>query len=205
MLIAFAFLLPLQERIPYLTMEPPKAVEPAGNIQSVSLSPLFREPFTCGDHLANEGSVVGDELGTDCQVLGGVLGKERGYNRLYRTDGRSNADWYSWNAEVLAPFDGIVTAAHANPRVNEPGGKGPPPAGFIQFARKDGVVVLYAHITNATVRIGDHVKAGQPVAKVGNNGPSYAPHVHVGAYRGVEPLQIRWDQRAMAKLQTSAL
>ena len=30
---------------------------------------------------------------------------------------------------------------------------------------------------------------------------SRSPHVHVGAWRGDVPLQVRWDLRAMARLQ----
>jgi len=61
--------------------------------------------------------------------------------------------------------------------------------------------VLYAHIADVRVKEGDSVKAGQPIAKVGNNGFGRAPHIHIGAFKGEMPLQIRWDLRAMAKLQ----
>ena len=124
----------------------------------------------------------------------------RSFGRLYRTDGKSNEDWYSWGVDVLAPFDGMVVGLLPNERVNEPGTKGRPPAGLIQFRRDDGVVVIYAHVADFKIALGDRVTAGQVVAKVGNNGPSYAPHVHVGAYKGNVPFQIRWDQRAMATL-----
>ena len=46
----------------------------------------------------------------------------------------------------------------------------------------------------------DSVKAGQVVAVDGNNGAAEAPHVHVGAFRGRVPFQVRWDQRAEGKL-----
>ena len=184
---------------PYVSSEPPKAVPSKGAISAVVLSPLFGEPFMCGDHPAREGSVVGDELGTDCQILGGVMDRPRGIGRLYRGDGSRNDDWFSWGASVLSPCDCVVEAAHANNTVNEPGTRGRPPAGFLLFRRADGVKILYAHLTDLAVASGDKVKAGQAVAKVGNNGPSYAPHVHVGAYKGLEPLQVRWDQQALGQ------
>jgi murein DD-endopeptidase MepM/ murein hydrolase activator NlpD len=190
---------------PYVTAEPPRAHEPKGAIGTVLLSPVFREPFMCGEHPAGENSVVGDELGTDCQILGGVLDEHRDFARLYRTDGRHNEDWYSWGADVLAPCDCDVVAVHANTQVNQPGTMGRPPAGFIIFRRPDGVNILYAHTADFTVRMGDHVKAGQVVGKVGNNGPSYAPHIHIGAYKDLVPLQIRWDQRAIARYQDEIL
>jgi hypothetical protein len=177
--------------------EPAAAQEPAGEIEAVAVSPLFRGHFVCGEHAAGVQTVVGDALGTDCQLLGR---EGNGFRKLYRTDGARNEDWYSWGAEVLAPFDGRVTGLFANTRVNEPGTRGRPPAGMLQMQRDDGVTIVYAHLTDFAVTVGDRITAGQVIAKVGNNGPSYAPHVHAGAYRGVVPLQIRWDQRAMARL-----
>jgi murein DD-endopeptidase MepM/ murein hydrolase activator NlpD len=179
---------------------PPVAVEPAGPIEAVVLHPLFREPFVCGEHVAGEESIAGDALGTDCQIIGETQGRPRGFGRLYRGDGTRNEDWYSWGAEVLAPADGEVVGLLPNPSVNEPGKRGKPPAGLLQIRRADGVVVMMAHLTDFAVALGDRVTAGQVIARVGNNGPSYAPHVHVGASRGATPLQIRWDQRAMGAL-----
>jgi hypothetical protein len=181
---------------------PPVAVEPAGPIESVVLHPPFREPFDCGEHVAGETAIAGDALGTDCQVLGGTKGKDRGFARLYRTDGKTNEDWYSWNAQVLSPVDGVVVGLLPNPRVNEPGTKGRPPAGLLQIRREDGVTIMLAHVTDFAVVLDEQVRAGQVIARVGNNGPSYAPHVHIGASQGATPLQIRWDQRAMGKLQS---
>lgn len=177
--------------------QPPVAVEPEGPVEAVLLHPLFREPFVCGDHAAGEEAIAGDALGTDCQIIGDTRGAGRGFGRLYRTDGKRNEDWYSWGAEVLAPADGVIVGLLPNPRVNEPGTRGKPPAGLLQIRTPGGVVILMAHLTDFAVAPGDSVTAGQVVARVGNNGPSYAPHVHVGASRGATPLQIRWDQEAM--------
>ncbi|RCW42433.1 M23 family metallopeptidase [Paenibacillus prosopidis] len=48
-----------------------------------------------------------------------------------------------------------------------------------------------------SVKEGDNVKAGDIVAKVGNNGYSRHPHIHVGAWKGNIPLQIRFDLKSM--------
>lgn len=184
----------------YAFEEPPMAVYPTGPVEGVLLHPLFRVPYTCSDHPFGEKTIVGDALGSDCQIIGGVLDKERSYGRLYRTDGAKNEDWFSWGADVLAPTDGIVTGLLPNNKVNPPGTKGKPPAGMMQITAADGIVVTFAHITDFQVPLGARVKAGQLVAKVGNNGPSFAPHIHIGASKGTTPLQIRWDQRALAKL-----
>lgn len=181
--------------------EPVLAVEVAGEIEAVTIAPLFRQPFFCSEHHHGQMPHVGDALGTDCMVVGGIDETGRGFSRLYRTDGRANADWYGWGVEVLAPFDGIVTGHFPNARVNEPGVQGRPPAGMMTLRRDDGTTVMLGHVADVAVAVGDKVKAGQPIARVGNNGPARAPHIHIGAYRGPVPLQIRWDQRAMARLR----
>ena len=181
--------------------EPALAVDVPGEIEAVMIAPLFREPFFCSEHHSGQMPHVGDALGTDCMVVGGIDGKGLGFSRLYRGDGRSNSDWYGWGAQVLAPFDGTVTGLFPNSTVNEPGVQGRPPAGMLVLKRDDGTAVMLGHVADVAVAVGDRVKAGQPIARVGNNGPARAPHIHIGAYRGRVPLQIRWDQKAMARLR----
>jgi len=46
------------------------------------------------------------------------------------------------------------------------------------------VFTLYGHLHTGslTVKVGDVVKAGAPLAKIGNTGPSLGPHLHFGLY-----------------------
>jgi len=184
---------------------PPKAAEVTGEIEQVMLSPLLREPFSCVEHPLGQLAYAGDALGTDCMVLGGITAQS-GFARSFKTDGKTNEDWYGWHATLLAPCDGTVVGLLDKTEVNVPGTFGKPPAAMLQFRRDDGIIIVYAHVTNVQVKPGDRVTAGQPVAQVGNNGFSRAPHTHVGAWRERDgiPLQIRWDLRAMAKLQSQA-
>lgn len=181
---------------------PPKAVSSSGPIGQAELGPPFREPFVCSQHFEGQLAYAGDALGSDCIVTGGVEG-ENGFSRLYRTDGRANDDWYGWGAEVLAPADGVVAGLISNPVENVPGAMGRPPATTLQFRRPDGVIIFYGHVADVRVKIGDPVRQGQVVGRVGNNGFARSPHIHVGAYREstAEPLQIRWDLRAMTEVQ----
>ena len=65
------------------------------------------------------------------------------------------------------------------------------------------VHVAYVHVREVTVSQGDTVRAGDPVALIGNNGSSFHPHVHVGAFRDdmmsevAVPLQVRMDLAAL--------
>jgi len=64
-----------------------------------------------------------------------------------------------------------------------------------RLKRPDGVVFMVVHIDEPRVRVGEAVTEGQVLAQVGNNGLSNYPHIHIGAFKGSEPLQIRFNQR----------
>jgi murein DD-endopeptidase MepM/ murein hydrolase activator NlpD len=175
----------------------------AAPIADVVLAPLFYQRFACAEHVNGELRDLGDALGSDCLVLGGV-GVSNGFMRFYKTNGATNQDWYGWHVEVHAPFDGVVIKVVTNRVTNVPGTPGQSPPGYIEFKRADGVVVVYAHLDDIRVHSGDDVRVGQVVALDGNNGSAKNPHVHIGAYRGDTPLQIRWDLVAEGRIQTLA-
>lgn len=162
--------------------------------------PLFSEPYTCSEHAAGALPYLGDDLGQDCVVQSFVESSGRAFMRSYATDGLKNEDWYGWNKAVLSPCDCTVVAVHINPVTNEPGQPGKPPASLIELQSPDGTLVTVAHIQAPMVQEGDEVKSGQPVARVGNNGFARIPHVHIGAWRGNDALQIRWDQKKIPVL-----
>ena len=186
----------------------PQSPEPIGKtagdapIEQVTIHPIFTAHYSCSEHWEGQLPHPGDALGADCIVYGGMAADGKsGFMRAFKTDGSTNEDWYGWGETVLAPFDATVEKININPVVNKPGQLGKPPASFVVFKHADGTMVLLAHVADVTIKEGDTVKAGQPFAKVGNNGYGRAPHIHVGAFRGKTPLQIRFDLRAMGKLQ----
>jgi len=164
----------------------------------VTLGPVFKQIFTCTEHYAGQFGSLGDALGTDCHIQELATVEGRAWLRSYRTNGATNEDWYGWKREVLAPMDGKVTKVNANPKVNEPGVMGSGVASYVVLAAEDGTMVLLAHIDDVKVKVGDKVSRGQTVAAVGNNGQSRHPHIHVGAWKNNQPLQIRFDQTALA-------
>jgi len=182
---------------------PPKAAPVTGPIEEITLGPIFRQPFMCGQHAMGELDYAGDALGSDCMVVGGVTGAS-GYMKPFRTDGKANEDWYGWHAEVTSPVSGTVLGVLEKPQANVPGTMGPPPAAQIRILTDDGIVIAMAHLVDFRVKAGDRVTAGQLIALDGNNGMARNPHVHVGAWRQKDnmPLQIRWDLRALAATET---
>jgi hypothetical protein len=140
-----------------LTAIPPKAAEVKGAIEQVVLAPILAERYLCVDRAFGELDCAGDALGTDCMLMGGV--GTGAYPKLYHTDGKSNADWYGWHANVLAPIDGTCAYTSTPGPENTPGHLGPPDkAGSIGTKTRDGVVVTLGHLAVVLVNVGDTVR-----------------------------------------------
>lgn len=169
----------------------------ASEIEAVLAHPPVDAFFTCSEHWQGQLREMGDDHGKDCVVQRVVEEEGRMWARPYKTDGRSNEDWFGWGTQLLSPCDCEVTKLHENPEQNEPGRLGKPPASHIVLRRDDGVHFLLAHIQQPAVAVGDRVGYGDPVAKIGNNGYGRSPHLHIGAWKEGVALQIRWDQRRM--------
>jgi hypothetical protein len=167
----------------------------AQTIDAVVAHPPFSSLYKCSEHARGELKGLGDELGQDCVVEGFVEDGGRLWARAYKTDGRENEDWFGWDQPVLSPCACNVIRIQENPVTNKPGVAGKPPASFVVLRRNDGVHFLLAHVQGVSVQVGEKVGYGQSIARVGNNGFSRSPHIHIGAWKKQAPLQIRWDLR----------
>jgi murein DD-endopeptidase MepM/ murein hydrolase activator NlpD len=170
---------------------------------SVALYPYTHQHFVCLEHPPGQLKRLGDALGSDCAIVGLGTGRQMKFPTFYADSGLRNADWAGWRESVLAPFDGVIDSVNVNPLTNAPGQLGKERASVIIFLRSDGLRVLYAHVQDIRVKVGDRVTAGEEVARVGNNGPAYFPHTHIGAYKNGIPLQIRFDLGAMGQMSRS--
>ena len=86
----------------------------------------------------------------------------------------------SQNTPVLAAADGVVTFVHDDSNV---GGSDPSYwnyTNFISIMHSNGEYSRYDHLKygSAIVRVGQQVRAGQEIAKVGMTGYTYIPHLH---------------------------
>ena len=199
---------------------PGGATPPSPSIDAVVIHPPMAVQFQCSEHPLGQEDHAGDALASDCRVVRNDGGPHGNFPRFHTAEGTRNEDWFSWNEPLLAPFDGVVKLILRNPITNQPGTRGPDPSSAVLFERFGdpagaAIQVAYVHVQDVRVEVGDTVRAGQIVARIGNNGNSTAPHLHVGAMRGdlprlmrgelgpdqVVPLQVRFDLAAMGRLR----
>jgi murein DD-endopeptidase MepM/ murein hydrolase activator NlpD len=84
---------------------------------------------------------------------------------------------------VLATAQGVVITTQKNSK----SGYGT----VVVIRHKNGIITLYGHLSEYTVKVGDMVKPGDVVGKVGNTGRSTGPHLHYGIRVGdshVDPI-----------------
>lgn len=100
----------------------------------------------------------------------------------YQTDATANADYWAWEQPVFAPAAGIV-ADLANDVPDNVSGipDTTTPGNFIVLQTAPHEFLLMGHFRQGSVAValGEQVKAGQFIARVGNSGFSAGPHLHM--------------------------
>jgi hypothetical protein len=120
-------------------------------------------------------------------------------NRLYDGDGSQNEQLYAFGADVLAVADGKVVVIQDGKPEQDPGRAMVPEtsADFggnqVMLEIAPNVFAWYAHLQPGSllVKVGDVVRAGSPLAKLGNTGPSLGPHLHLGVLDRPDPFTGR--------------
>lgn len=165
---------------------------------TIKIHSPHKESFSCTEHWDGQFKSLGDALGTDCVIQELVKVEGKVFQRAFMNQGFENTDWFGFGKEVLAPCDCVVEAIYINDVTNKPGIMTPGRASSITFRKKGNTRVLLAHVREIHVKKGQEVKAGEAVAKVGNNGYSRSPHIHIAAWSVDEmPLQIQFDQKTL--------
>ncbi len=101
--------------------------------------------------------------------------------RLFAGSGARNEDYFSWGQPIVAQADGVVRQALDHQPDAAPGQSGGfDNANYVSVDYGAGISGFYAHLMKGslTVKVGDTVKPGQALAKVGNSGASGMPHLH---------------------------
>lgn len=168
--------------------------------ERIELYPVFNRYAVYNDHYAGELSAAGDALGRDCMIAA-MLPEDLGFMRLYRGDGSKNEDWFSFGEKVFSPVSGRVKEVYINPVTNEAGKINSSRASCIVIDMADGTQITLAHIEQPLVKVGDAVEEGQFIARVGNNGCSRNPHLHIGAFKGGKPLMVGFDAEKVAAVR----
>lgn len=79
-------------------------------------------------------------------------------------------------SKVVAARAGKVL--HVGWNTEGPLGYGPAYGFHVIVIHQDNTTALYAHLTNASVKVGQHVKTGQRLGSSGDTGHTFGPHLH---------------------------
>jgi hypothetical protein len=118
---------------------------------------------------------------------------------LFKGDPNRKENWLSYGEPIFAPADGLViemvsdlpeNTFTSNGKAQSPSvEEAKDPMGFgnhVKIQHADGRVSWLLHMqpNSIRVRVGDHVRAEEPIGKVGFSGDSLFPHLHYNVTDG---------------------
>lgn len=120
-------------------------------------------------------------------------------DRIFDGDGKAVEQYYGFGENVLAVADGTVVSVHDGMSDQTPfvlmtpkstsdyGGNN------VMMEIAPNVFAWYAHLRERSiaVKVGDAVKAGARIGRLGNTGPSEGPHLHLGLIDKPDPIAGR--------------
>lgn len=100
----------------------------------------------------------------------------------FKTDGKTNEDYYAFGKEIIAPCDGEVVLAVDGIKDNVPGRMNALylPGNSVIIKTKNNEYLLFAHFKQYSIAVkqGQKVKQGQLLGLCGNSGNSSEAHLH---------------------------
>jgi hypothetical protein len=125
-------------------------------------------------------------------------GKVKG-DRLFDGDGKTVEQFYGFGEDVSAVADGTVVSVHdgvSDPApfvVTTPESTSGYGGNNVMLEIAPHVFAWYAHLRRDSIKVevGEAVKAGARIAKLGNTGPSMGPHLHFGLLAKPDPIAGR--------------
>ncbi len=120
-------------------------------------------------------------------------------DKIFDGDGKTVEQYYGFGEDVLAVADGAVASIHDGMPDQTPfafmvpKSKSDYGGNNLMLEIAPHVFAWYAHLRQGSlaVKVGDAVKAGAPIAKLGNTGPSEGPHLHFGLLDKPDPIAGR--------------
>jgi len=106
---------------------------------------------------------------------------------LYKNKGIQNSDYYCYQIDVIAVADGIVVGVKDSipdmphpPAIEEFKKPTDYTGNLVLLDIGNGIIASYAHLLAYSIKVhlGDTLKKGDFIAKIGNSGNSTGPHLH---------------------------
>jgi murein DD-endopeptidase MepM/ murein hydrolase activator NlpD len=189
---------------------PDSVTQIGGEVRTSTASPVAIGPPLAGDDwvAGNACCVVSPHRGAVMGVGGRLNGSERYAIDWLRVDpaknpvtthgggGTHNADYFAYDAPLLAVADGTIAAVvsdnvEATPQVITPDQSFEELGGnYVIIDIGDGNFAFYAHMVpgSASVKVGDKVARGQVIGRLGNSGNTTEAHLHFHVMRAPVPL-----------------
>lgn len=108
-----------------------------------------------------------------------ILGKT---GRSYKTDGKSNEDYYAFKKEIVAPCDGQIILLVDGIKDNTPGEMNSFHVGgnTVMLKTANNEHLVFCHFKNHSIEVkeGQKIKQGPVLGLCGNSGHSSEPHLH---------------------------
>ena len=206
--IEATFAPPRDDQVPLAAAYPDRVDEDGGNIHIARREPIVIGPPLKGDNWValNACCTVSHHRGSLLPLDGRInaaeryaidwvrfdltaptlMDLERGEIATYSGDATRAASYRAYDQPVLAVADATVVAVTSDlpdtpprtvftsTRLDDYGGN------HIVLDLGNGSYAFYSHLKpgSASVRVGDHVRKGQQLARIGNSGNSTEPHLH---------------------------
>ncbi|WP_452448208.1 M23 family metallopeptidase [Nocardia jiangxiensis] len=118
--------------------------------------------------------------GPSTALPGGIEGSIGGYalpaRGVFSSGYGSRWGTFHYGIDIAAPIGSPIYAVADGTVINAG-----PAQGFglwVRIRHDDGTISVYGHMYDFSVSVGERVRAGQQIARVGNRGDSTGPHLH---------------------------
>ncbi len=109
-----------------------------------------------------------------------VITNDKGVS--YKTDGKTNEDYYAFGKELIAPCDGEIVLVVDGIKDNKPGELNPIyiPGNTVIIKTAKNEYLFFAHFKQNSIKVkqGQKIKQGQLLGLCGNSGNSSEAHLH---------------------------